>query len=313
MTGGAGFIGSYLVDGLLTRGHEVTIIDEKPPAETRAAWRQANITSLPQLLDATRGADAIYHLAAISNVNHAFADPMGCIDANLKGMACVLDAARQNKVGRVLFASSVWVYQAVRDQHPSESSPFAADGAPHLYTATKIAGEILCNTYRQLYGLPVTILRYGIPYGPMMRHDLLLPIFIRKAMAGEPLTVMGDGKQFRKFIYIEDLVAGNIAALAPQGANQTYNLEGSERVSVIEIAQTIARLVPGTKIEFLPPRPGDFGGVEVDGRKALAELGWKPVVKFTDGLARTIDYFKPIFSHPANDNGKGPAKAAATR
>ena len=294
----------------------MAVIDANAPANAKAEWRQADITKLPEMIEATRGADAIYHLAAISNVNTAFADPLGCIDANIRGMAVVLDAARQNKAGRVIFASSVWVYQAIKDQHPSEASPFMADGAPHLYTASKIAGEMLCNTYKQLYGTPFTILRYGIPYGPMMRHDLLLPIFIRKAMAGEPLTVMGDGKQFRKFIFIEDLVAGNIAALSPKAANQTYNLEGDERVSVIEIAQAIAALVPGTKIEFLPPRPGDFGGVEVDAKKALADLGWKPNVSFQEGLRRTVEYFKPIFSPAATGAGARSLpgeKAAATR
>lgn len=309
VTGGSGFIGTYLVEGLIARGHDAIVVDSRPPVNEKAAWCKADILDLPAMTASLAGVDAVYHLAAISNVNQAFADPIACIDANIRGTVNMLEAARQNKVGRVLFASSVWVYQAVKDSHPDEATPFSVDGAPHMYTSSKIAGEMLCHNYRQLYGVPVTIMRYGIPYGPKMRTDLLLPIFIRKAINGEPLTVMGDGKQYRKFIYIEDLIAGNIAALAPEGANKTYNLEGSEKVSVLEIAQQICTLLGG-KIEYLPPRPGDFGGVEVDGRRALLDLGWQPDVIFQDGLARTVSYFTPIFTQAKAASAHAPIRAA---
>jgi UDP-glucose 4-epimerase len=243
---------------------------------------------LEQLVEVTKGIDAIYHLAAVSDVNIAFKNPLGCVDANIRGTANVLEAARINKFSRVIFASTVWVYQASPETRPTEATSFALDHGVHLYTYSKIAGEMLCHSYQQLYGIPFTILRYGIPYGPFMRQALLIPIFVKKALAGEPLLINGDGSQFRRFIYVEDLARGNVAALSSRAANQTYNLEGKEKVSVLELAKAIDQILGGVKIQFEPARPGDLKGVEIDSSKALIELGWQPTVPFEEGLRRTV-------------------------
>jgi UDP-glucose 4-epimerase len=269
----------------------VVVLDLQPPAATEALWRPADITRLEHLLEATKDINAIYHLAAVSNVNVAYKNPLGCIEANIRGTANVLEAARNNKIQRVILASTVWVYNAAPDGHANEETGLLPGRAGHLYTATKIADEMLCCSYRELYGVPFTVLRYGIPYGPGMRQELVIATFIRKALNGEPITITGDGKQYRKFIYVEDLAQGNVAALMPIAENKTYNLEGAERISILDIAETLNRIMGGVKIQFLPSRPGDFSGCETTFVKAEQELGWRPRTSFEEGLRFTFSWY----------------------
>jgi len=246
---------------------------------------------LEQLVEATRDINVVYHLAAVSNVNVAYKDPLGCIDANIRGTANVLEAARNNKIQRVILASTVWVYNAAPEGHANEETGLLPSRAGHLYTATKIADEMLCYSYRELYGVPFTVLRYGIPYGPGMRQELVIATFIRKALNKEPITITGDGKQYRKFIYVEDLAEGNVAALKPVAENKTYNLEGGERISILDIAETLKRIQGEVKIQFLPSRPGDFSGCETTFIKAERELGWRPRTSFEEGLRLTVSWY----------------------
>ena len=167
------------------------------------------------------------------------------------------------------------------------------DGAGHIYTSTKMACEMLCHNYHQLYQVPFTVLRLGIPYGPRMREELLIPIFIKKVLNGEPLTVSGKGSQYRNFIYVRDLADAHVLAMTARAANRTYNLEGPRKVTVLEVAEGIRRnLGDQVQINFVPERPGDFGGKNVSASRAQDELGWKPAVNFEDGLKRTVDWFR---------------------
>src|SRR5260370_9548275 len=171
VTGGSGFIGSHVVDRLVGAGHEVVVIDARPPHRVDALYREVDITDLSGLVRATVGCDAIFHLAAISNVNDAFADPVACIDLNVTGTARVWEAARRNNVGRAVLARTVWVYaSAVGDGTVDEDTPVAVTGTEHVYTASKIAAELVVTIFSELYGQPYTILRYGIPFGPRMRE-----------------------------------------------------------------------------------------------------------------------------------------------
>lgn len=291
--GGAGFIGSHVVDQILREGHELIILDHGLKLHrTDVEYRDVDIQDFDSLLHTTAGCDFIFHLAAVSNVNVAFQDPLRCVAVNIQGTANVLEAARRNKARRVVFASTVWVYTGARDNNVSESSPFFMPGAGHVYTSSKIAGELLCHDYWQLYQVPVTILRYGIPYGPRMRETLVIPIFLRKAFAGEPLTIAGDGSQYRNFLYVEDLARAHLLILNGKAENETYNLEGMRRVTVREVAETISRLLGGgVKIEYTPARPGDYAGKEVSAQKAKQELGWEPRVDFEEGMRRTIEWY----------------------
>jgi len=140
--------------------------------------------------------------------------------------------------------------------------------------------------------MEVTILRYGIPYGPRARDGAVIPIFVKKAINGEPLTIAGDGLQFRKFVYVEDLAEGNVLALKTIAKNKIYNLDGSEKVSIKQIAETIKKIIGNVKIEYTPARPGDFSGKEVSSQLAAKELGWEPKVSFEEGVRRYIKWYK---------------------
>ncbi|HYK92300.1 MAG TPA: NAD-dependent epimerase/dehydratase family protein [Acidobacteriota bacterium] len=295
VTGGSGFIGSHVVDVLKDAGYDVTVIDYRvQPHRQDVGFENVDLMDLSSVLSATRGAEHIFHLAAVSNVNYAYKYPVYTTALNVVGTANMLEAARINGGARVYLASTVWVYNGCPNGATvDEATPFYLDGAGHIYTSTKMACEMICHNYAQLYKVPFTVLRLGIPYGPRMREELLIPVFIKKALNGQPLTVSGKGDQYRNFIYVRDLADGHVAAMKEHAINQTYNLEGTRKVTVLQVAEGIRRNIgEHVKIEFVPERPGDFGGKEISAIKAQRELGWSASVEFEDGLKRTVDWFR---------------------
>jgi UDP-glucose 4-epimerase len=295
VTGGSGFIGSHVVDALVATGHEVTVLDHRVrPHRPDVGFEDVDLLDLASVLAATRGAEHVFHLAAVSNVNQAHKFPVHTLSLNVIGTSHVLEAARIHGGQRVHLASTVWVYNGAAGESPvNESTPFDLSGAGHVYTSSKMAAEMVCQNYRELYGVPFTILRYGIPYGPRMREELLIPRFVRCALDGEPLRVSGRGDQYRSFVHVSDLAAAHVRALRPVAMNQVYNLEGSRRVTVLEVAERIRRLVgSGIEIQFTPERAGDFAGRPVSSEKAERELGWRPEVEFEDGLQETVTWFR---------------------
>lgn len=295
VTGGSGFIGSHVVDALVDAGHRVTVIDHRVrPQRTDVGFEDVDLMDLSSVLAATKGAEHIFHLAAVSNVNYAFKYPLYSTALNVVGTAHILEAARINGAQRVHLASTVWVYNGAPDgKAADETVPFYLESAGHIYTSTKMAAEMLCHNYAQLYKVPFTILRYGIPYGPRMREELLIPIFIKKALNGQPLTISGRGEQYRNFVYVRDMADAHVLAMKEQAVNQTYNLEGTRKVTVLEVAEGIKKVLgDDVKLEFVPARPGDFGGKEVTANKARRELDWYPTVSFEDGLERTVQWFR---------------------
>ncbi|MFN3324798.1 MAG: NAD-dependent epimerase/dehydratase family protein [Bryobacteraceae bacterium] len=295
VTGGSGFIGSHVVDALVDAGQNVTVVDHRiRPHRSDVCFEDVDLMDFSSVLSATRGAEHVFHLAAVSNVNTAHKYPVYSTALNVVGTAHVLEAARIHGVRRVYLASTVWVYNGAPDNGPiDESVPFYPNGAGHIYTSSKISAEMICHNYQQLYQVPVTILRYGIPYGPRMREELLIPIFLKKAFNGEPLTVAGKGEQFRKFLYISDLARAHVLAMNAKAENQTYNLEGARKVTILEVAESIRDILGDqVQINFVPARPGDFGGKEVTADKAREELGWEPTIEFQQGLATTLEWFR---------------------
>ncbi len=290
VTGGAGFIGSHVVDQLVGAGHEVVVIDHgRCPHRNDVRYVNADICDFESVRAATEGCDYIFHLAAVSNVGAALNDPVECVRVNVLGTASMLEAARRNHVRRFILASTVWVYSGSRNGFVREDSPLWILDAGHVYTSSKISAEMLCHDYLRLYRQPFTILRYGIPYGPRMRDELVISIFLRKALSGQPLTLSGDGRQFRNFIYVEDLAAAHTLVLDPKAENQTYNLEGEERISVRQIAETIDHMLGGgVRVEYGPARLGDYSGKEISSEKARAELGWEATTSFEAGMQRTL-------------------------
>ena len=152
--------------------------------------------------------------------------------------------------------------------------------------------ELYCHAYQKLYAQDFTILRYGIPYGPRARAGTVIAAFVRKALNHEPLTILGDGSQYRNFVYVEDLALGNVAALEATAANQTYNLEGSKPITIKEVAETVQKLVGNVEIEYQDARAGDYQGKLVSIEKAKRELNWEPRVSLEEGITRYIEWYK---------------------
>jgi UDP-glucose 4-epimerase len=300
VTGGSGFIGSHVVDALRAAGHQPRLFDLRPSPHhgpTEVETHLGDVLDPGALLAALDGCDAVAHLAAAADVDRVAERPAEAEQLNARGTLNVLEAARAAGVGRVLYASTIWVYGACEDEGTvTEATPL---GAPdHLYTATKLGGEMYCRSYASQYGLDCTILRFGIPYGPRARPAAVIPAFVRKALAGEALTIAGTGEQCRRFVYVEDLADGVVLALGPEAANRTYNLVGHEDVSIKRIALTVSDLVHRTPVVHTPARMGDFPGVEVSGELAERELGWRPRTPFAEGVARYIEWYRTT-SHRA--------------
>ena len=258
VTGGAGFIGSFVVDQLRSAGHEAVIFDvRRSPHHARGEVPTVigDVLDYDSVREAARGCDAIAHLAAAADVGEVAKDPEAAEKLNSRGTFNVLEAAREEGVGRVIYASTIWVYSEA-EGHVDEDVPLHPPA--HLYTATKLAGELYCRSYSELFGLDTTILRFGIPYGPRARPAAVVPSFVGKALAGEALSIAGTGEQTRRFVYVEDLAEGVVRALSPVAANRTYNLVGTEDVSIRQIADTVRSLVGDVEIEHTPGRAGDF-------------------------------------------------------
>jgi UDP-glucose 4-epimerase len=298
VTGGAGFIGSHVVDKLRDRGHEPRVFDL-----VASEYHDDVDTVLGDLCDlettrrAMAGCDAVIHLAALADVDEVAKEPARTDRVNTHGTQVLLDAAREIGVRRFVYASTIWVYgDAAGPESVDEDTPL---GLPkHFYTATKIAGEMYTASYGELYDLEWTILRFGIPYGPRARPAAVVPAFTAKALSGQPLSIAGDGTQSRRFVYVEDLADGVALALAPAAANRVYNLVGRENTSVRAIARTIRDIVGDVKIVHVEGRAGDLRGGNISGERAAAELGWEPTTPFAEGVRRYVDWVTASASTP---------------
>jgi UDP-glucose 4-epimerase len=310
VTGGGGFIGSHVVDRLVAAGHDVHVVDLRPPHRSDVGHIAADINDLDALVEAFSGADAVFHLAAYADVNDVSREPVDATDANVVGVAKVWEACRRNNVGRAILASTVWVYNGAADDGDGpldEDAAFRLDDLGHLYTSSKVAAEMVVHSYKTLYGQEFTILRYGIPYGPRMRDALVIPKFVGMALRGEPLTIQGDGSQYRNYVYVEDLAEAHVLTLRPEAANQTFNLEGREKISIRAMVESIGEaLGRPVDVTYTPARTGDYGGREISADKAERVLGWRAGVPFTEGLRRYVDW------HLARDAVPQPLAVAAT-
>jgi UDP-glucose 4-epimerase len=296
-----------VVDALLDAGCSVRVLDPKAPHRADAEWVPVDVLDTDGLTAALTGADVIFHLAAIADVNDVIADPTLAIQVNTLGTARVLEAARRADAGRVVLASTVWVYAATTADVVDEDSLFDPNTDRHLYVTSKVAAEMACRDYHTLYGRPYTILRYGIPYGPRMRDNCVVAAFMKRCMRGESLRIDGDGSQERFFVYVEDLAQAHVKALDDAATNETFNIEGAVPVSIREIAHSVCRLVGTGVVEFGPPRRGDLKARVVSSEKAREQLGWQPTTSFTDGLARTYAWYQ------AQEAAEASERAAATQ
>ena len=314
VTGGSGFIGSHVVDVLIAHGHEPCIYDIVPStyqAPEDVETVVGDLLDLEVLRGAARGRDAVIHLAAVSDVNEVVRDPSRAELVNARGTEVMLEAALLEKVTRVLYASTVWVYGGAVGQEPLDEDTSLVAPA-HFYTATKLAGELFCHSFDELYGVEQTILRFGIPYGPRARASTVVAQFVERALAGEPLTVTGDGAQTRQFVYVQDLAEGVVSALAPVAAGRTYNLVGSEQVSVRQIAETVQQLIGDVPIVHVDDRPADLRSSAISGERAGRELGWRLETPFNQGVRSYVAWVKGIQDAPSDEPASRIAGNAST-
>jgi UDP-glucose 4-epimerase len=314
VTGGAGFIGSHVVDKLQARGLEPRIFDlirsphHRPDAVETVLGDLCDRTAVRRALE---GCDAVVHLAAVADVDLVTKDPAHADHVNVRGTQTLLDGAREVDIGRFAYASTIWVYgDANGPGAVDEDTPL---GLPkHFYTATKIAGEMYTAAYTELYGLEHTILRFGIPYGPRSRPTAVVAAFTAKALGGQPLTIAGDGTQSRRFVYVEDLAEGVVASLVPAAANRVYNLVGRENTSVRSIARTVRDVVGDVPIVHIEGRAGDLRGGNISGERAARELGWEPTTAFADGVRRYVDWVTDSADAPIAATASSTDGTAAT-
>ena len=314
VTGGSGFIGSHVVDRLIAHGHEPVNFDlaasrYHAPTELKAVL--GDIADRDTAWRAARGCDAIIHLAAVADVNDVVADPLRADRINVHGTQMILEAARHADIRRVVYGSTVWVYgNAPVDGVVDEESPLALPN--HFYTATKLAGEMYCRSYTHLYGIEHTVLRFGIPYGPRARLAAVVPSFVSRAQEGKALSIAGDGRQTRQFVYVEDLAEGIVAGLQDAGVNRTFNLVGAEETSVREIADTVRQLVAEVPIVHGPERPVDVHIARISGQRAAQELSWQTQTSFENGVVRYLDWLSvtsdsPVWKAASSTTGKAAA------
>jgi UDP-glucuronate 4-epimerase len=310
VTGAAGFIGSHLVEALTAQGNEVTGVDafyprvmkERNLAEVASrsgfSFHEQDMLDVPALRALLTPETVIVHLAAKAGVRPSLADPVGYTRANVTGTAAVLEAARQAGVSRIVFGSSSSVYG------DSTPAPFREDAIAIVpvspYAATKRAGELLLSSVAPIYGFKAASLRFFTVYGPRQRPDLAIHSFARKMVAGETLTLFGDGTQARDYTYSDDIIAGVLAAIdwtaTATIGNEIFNLGGNRSIPteamVAEIARAL-RIEP--RIEWAPMQPGDVQQTAADLTKSGAVLGYAPKTPFPEGIRRFIRWFREAY------------------
>jgi len=300
ITGGAGFIGSHLVRHFADQA-EVAVLDDLRSGHARnlaglaCRFIRGSILDPGALAEAASGAAEVYHLAAMVSVPESVAKPTECAELNTEGTRRVLDAALAAGARKVVLASSAAIYgdnptvPKLESMPPEPKSPYAE---------TKLAGERLLEEYRRKHGLGTASLRFFNVFGPRQdprsAYAAAVPIFIAKALRDDPVGVHGDGGQTRDFVHVTDVVGALAHAGASAGMTGTYNVGYGRSRSILALAQEIIALTGSkSRIEHLPPRPGDVRhSLAATGR--LLEAGWKPRSSVSAGLAETIAYFRAL-------------------
>jgi UDP-glucuronate 4-epimerase len=310
VTGGAGFIGSHLVDRLLgTDVDQITVIDDfnnfyapeikhqnirEQSKDERYELVEADIRDRNALEDVfTRNHfDCIVHLAARAGVRPSLKEPRLYCETNINGTLNLLELARHHNVKQFVFGSSSSVYGINAKVPFSEDDPIRQPISP--YAATKAAGELLCHTYTHLYGLRCICLRFFTVYGPRQRPDLAIHKFARLISQGKPIPVFGDGATRRDYTYIDDIIDGVMAAIDYDRSDyEVFNLGESRTIELRELIALLEKEF-GTKaiIDRQPPQPGDVPQTFADVTKARALLGYNPHTQIEDGLNRFVKWFR---------------------
>jgi UDP-glucose 4-epimerase len=294
VTGGLGFIGSHLVERLLAEGARVTVIDNastgRPsnlagvrgnPRLREEARDVADVAALPALV---KGADTVFHLAALADIVPSIQRPQDYFRANVDGTMAVMEACRQAGVRRVLYAASSSCY-GIPDAYPT---PEAAPARPQYpYALTKYLGEQIALHWGQVYGISTTALRLFNVFGPRARttgtYGAVFGVFLAQKLAGQPLTIVGDGTQTRDFTYVTDVADAFVTAGAADARGEVFNVGSGGTYAV----NHLARLIGGPAVA-VPKRPGEPDCTFADTARIRERLGWSPKVPFEDGVRKLL-------------------------
>ncbi len=311
VTGGAGFIGSHLVERLVRDGAEVTVLDDLSTGRRehlrvvrdRVRFIRGNAARLELCRRAMQGVDYVLHQAAVTSVPRSTRNPVAAHQANVTGTLNILLAAQEAHVHRVVFAGSTAAYGDAAELPNHEAllpRPLSA------YAASKVAGEAYCQAFWRTHGLETVVLRYFNIFGPRQnlesQYGAVVPLFIAAALRGEPPVIFGDGGQTRDFTFVTNVVEANLLAChapAAQAAGAVFNIGCGVATSIRELWQRIADLV-GTEVEPLhdAPRAGDVRHSLASIDRAREQLGYTPTVNLEQGLQRTIAYYRHAVGAP---------------
>ncbi len=303
VTGGAGFIGSNLVEDLVSSGHEVRVLDDlstgsldnladiRPPPDAVVQ----DIRDTEAVWDAMRDVEVVYHLAALPSVARSVTDPVTTHQVNVDGTLSVLQAARRARVRRIVYASSSSVYGNTPRLPKDEAMPLAPQSP---YAASKAAGEGYCRAFTHAYGLETVSLRFFNVFGPRQdpssEYAAAIPRFIHRMLAGGSPEIFGDGEQSRDFTFVADVVQALrlAAASGPEAVGQAVNIGCGARTSLLQLVAILNKVL-GTSISpvFSAPRQGDVRHSRADVTRAERLLGYRREVSFEAGLAQTIAWF----------------------
>ena len=313
ITGAAGFIGSHTAELLVSRGHEVVGLDSFDDFLYSASVKRDNAAALAGRVEIVEadlrdrdavagwldsGFEVVCHLAALAGVRPSLRDPARYIQTNLAGTENILSECVARGIDRIAFASSSSVYGA----RPAGASPEPfretdrCDRPASPYAATKRAGELLCSTFSDIYGLGISALRYFTVYGPRQRHDMAIHKFTEAIARGTPITLFGDGTSRRDYTYIDDIALGTALACeaVTPGRFEIYNLGGTRTTSLAELVATIESVVDKEAvIQRAGDQPGDVPITYADISKARRDLGWAPETGVAEGVARFWAWLEP--------------------
>jgi len=303
VTGGAGFIGSHLVDRLVALGHEVIVLDNFSTGRTGNLPHVIDTENLrvtrgdirhfsKSILKRVRKVDRVCHLAARTSVQESIRNPIATSDVNLVGTLRVLEAARKLGAERVVYASSAAVY-GIPETLPIIEGARVAPISP--YGASKAASELYCTAFEENHGIEAVSLRIFNVYGPRQtssHYAGVISIFARKILRRLPPIVFGNGSQTRDFVFVTDVVDGTIAALEKTIRSRVFNIASGKETTILQLAKKMQEIAGSPQgLKFNPPRRGDISRSVADITRAQTELGFTPRTSLSDGLSTTIEWF----------------------
>lgn len=291
VTGGSGFIGSHLIEALLAKNYEVAVVDIRKP-HLDVQWINLDIRN--DIKGKLKGFDVIFHLAALANARVASEKTSLAYTINVLGTLNVLKEAVYSGIERVILASTAWVAGSQVGSIVDENSPFNLLDVNTVYGSTKISQEMICISNKSEFGGPdFTILRYGIPYGERMWKGLVVRAFMDMAERHGTIHIMGDGKQYREFLYVGDLCEAQVLTLNSSSNNKVYYLTGNQPITVEELAHEVQKHFP-SNIEYIPQARIEPKLRRIKNDLAKKELGWQTNTSLSEGIQKCADWWKSL-------------------